>query len=215
MRATARTANGMADLAVGPEKGTLLLAACWTKNVSSNRRPANIGTCAKPGIFMNQHVQNDAQDDARNNDTVVFHDTPAGMEDTRNRQLDMIDVARANAESAFDFARDLLSATTPSQVMELCTTHAQKQLADTGGHGAEKGEPEQLPAAYVEARPKGQEYDPITHFAVENGGGEILGTFETQVEAILWAKDAGYDAMVTHARHLSDKNNPEHWRSFI
>src|SRR5580698_9884653 len=98
---------------------------------------------------MSQDLQNDVHNDARKDDTEVVHATPAGMEETRDHQLDMIDIARANAESAFDFARDLLSARTPSQVMELCTTHAQKQLADTGGHGAEKGEPEQLPAAYV------------------------------------------------------------------
>jgi hypothetical protein len=175
---------------------------------------------------MNQNMQNDVrQNGARNSDTDVLHtaaapdrDSPAiaaGMEHTRGHQLDMIDIAQANAESAFDFARELLSARTPSQVMELCTTHAQKQLADTAGHDAETAEPEQRPAAYIEARPKGQEYDPVTHFAVEDVGGDVLGTFETQMEAILWAKDAGYDAMVTRARELSDKNNPEQWRSFL
>ena len=163
---------------------------------------------------MSQDLQNDVHNDARKDDTEVVHATPAGMEETRDHQLDMIDIARANAESAFDFARDLLSARTPSQVMELCTTHAQRQLADAANH-AETAEPEQLPTAYIEARPKGQEYDPITHFAVEDGGGDVLGTFETQMEAIVWAKDAGYDAMVTRARELSDKNNPGHWRSFL
>jgi Group II intron, maturase-specific domain len=52
------------------------------------------------------------------------------MEEMREHQLEMIDVAQANANSAFDFARDLALAKTPSQLMDLCSIHAQNQLAE-------------------------------------------------------------------------------------
>jgi phasin len=40
----------------------------------------------------------------------------------------MIDVARANAEAGFDFARQLAAAKTPADIMELWTTHTRKQF---------------------------------------------------------------------------------------
>ncbi len=139
------------------------------------------------------------------------------MEKTREYQLEMIDVAQANANSAFDFARDLVLAETPSQLMDLCSIHAQKQLAQTPPEQIATTEFERetvMPKAYIKARPEGREFDPITDFSVEDDAGHVLATFDTQMEAIVWSKDAGHEALVTRDRDLSEKNNPDHWRSF-
>lgn len=141
---------------------------------------------------------------------------PVDKEQMRDYQLAMIDIAQANTNSAFDFARELVSAKTPSQLMDLCTVHAQKQFAETAEQTetSEPGSEMGIPNVYIEARPKGQEHDPIIDFAAEDDAGQVLGIFDTQMEAILWAKDTGHEALVTRARHLDDKNNPDHWRSF-
>jgi hypothetical protein len=139
------------------------------------------------------------------------------MEEMRDHQLAMIDVAQANANAAFDFARNLVSAKTPSQLMDLCSIHAQKQLGDAPTEHIEDVEFDRetaLPKAYIEARPKGREFDPITDFSVEDNAGQVLATCDTQMEAIIWAKDEGHEAMVTRDRELSDRNNPDHWRAF-
>ena len=139
------------------------------------------------------------------------------MEKMREYQLEMIDVAQANANSAFDFARDLALAKTPSQLMDLCSIHAQEQLAETSPEQIEAIEFDEetvMPKAYIKARPEGREFDPITDFAVEDDAGDVLATFDTQMEAIVWAKDAGHEALVTRVRDLNEKNNPDHWRSF-
>jgi hypothetical protein len=138
-------------------------------------------------------------------------------EEMREYQLEMIDVAQANANSAFDFARDLVLAKTPSQLMDLCSIHAQKQLAEAPPDqiGTTEFQRETvMPKAYIKARPEGREFDPITDFAVEDDAGDVLATFDTQMEAIVCAKDAGHEALIARVRDLSEKNNPDHWRSF-
>jgi phasin family protein len=40
----------------------------------------------------------------------------------------MIDLLQANAEAVFEFARQLTTATTPSEILELWTSHARKQF---------------------------------------------------------------------------------------
>jgi hypothetical protein len=101
--------------------------------------------------------------------------------------------------------------------MDLCSIHAQKQLAEAPPEQIETTEFQGdtvMPKAYIKARPEGREFDPITDFAVEDDAGDVLATFDTQMEAIAWAKDAGQEALVTRVRDLSEKNNPDHWRSF-
>ena len=66
---------------------------------------------------------------------------------------------------------------------------------------------------YVEARPKGREGDPITHFVVEDHANSVLATSKTQKEAIDWAKARGHHPHVARVRHLSDKRIPDHWRA--
>jgi|HubBroStandDraft_5_1064220.scaffolds.fasta_scaffold80437_2 hypothetical protein len=139
------------------------------------------------------------------------------MEEMLEHQLEMIEVAQANANAAFDFARNLVSAKTPSQLMDLCSIHAQKQLGDVPTEQIRNAERERegvLPRAYIEARPKGREFDPITDFSVEDNAGQVLAAFDTQMEAIVWAKDAGHEALVTRDRELTDRDNPDHWRAF-
>jgi hypothetical protein len=64
---------------------------------------------------------------------------------------------------------------------------------------------------YVEARPKGQ--GPIQDFVVEDHADHVLATFQTQAEAINWAKAKGHSPLVARVRHLNDKKKPDHWRA--
>jgi hypothetical protein len=67
---------------------------------------------------------------------------------------------------------------------------------------------------YVEARPKGRpEGDPIDDYVVEDHMDSVLGVFEKQGEAIVWAKSRGHNPLVARVRHLNDKKKPDHWRS--
>jgi phasin len=50
------------------------------------------------------------------------------VEKMREYNLKIIDMARANAEAAFELARQLASAKTPSEFIELLTSHARKQF---------------------------------------------------------------------------------------
>jgi hypothetical protein len=139
------------------------------------------------------------------------------IDELREFQLGMIDVAQANSNSAFDFARDLVSAKTPAQLMELCSIHAREQLTEASSMQIAVGELEEetvKPNAYIAARPKGAELDPISNFAIEDDVGQVLAIFDTQMEAIIWAKQEGYEALVARVRDAIDKDNPEHWRSF-
>jgi len=67
---------------------------------------------------------------------------------------------------------------------------------------------------YIEPRPKGRpEGSPINDYVVEDGAGNVLKTFNTQKDAIDWAKKAGHHPLVARVRHLNDKKIPDHWRS--
>jgi phasin len=46
----------------------------------------------------------------------------------RDYNLKMIDMARANTEGVFEFARQLATAKSPSDMVELWTSHARKQF---------------------------------------------------------------------------------------
>lgn len=171
---------------------------------------------------ISQYRQNDDASEDRSQIEAPAQEIEGGLsvriDEMRGYQLEMIDVAQANAELAFDFARELTSAKTPTELMDLCMTHAQKQLATAAEQTAEMTDPGPkmiMPDAYIEARPKGrQEYDPIDDFVVEDDAGHVLGAFDTQTEAILWAKDNGHVAQVARYNGLCDKKDPDHWRSF-
>ncbi len=67
---------------------------------------------------------------------------------------------------------------------------------------------------YVEARPKGRpEGFRIDDYVVEEHADHALRTFNTQREAIDWAKSQGHRPLVARVRHLNDRKNPDHWRS--
>jgi hypothetical protein len=148
----------------------------------------------------------------------IDEDLSVGMEEIREFQLEMIDVAQSNALSAFDFAREVASAKRPSELMDLCMTHAQKQMAAAAGQTEEMTDPDPgttMRNVYIEARPEArQERYPTDAFVVEDDAGQVLGTFDTQMEAILWAKDTGHAVQVACRSDLNDKTNPDHWRSF-
>jgi hypothetical protein len=48
-----------------------------------------------------------------------------------------------------------------------------------------------MTVVYVEARPKGKPDAPITDYVVEDHADHVLATFNTQLEAINWAKQNG------------------------
>jgi len=50
------------------------------------------------------------------------------VENIRDFNVKMIDMARANAGAVFQFARQLATAKAPSDIVELWTTHARKQF---------------------------------------------------------------------------------------
>jgi phasin len=52
----------------------------------------------------------------------------AGVEKMREYNLRIIDMARATAEAAFELVRQLAAAQTPSEIIELWTSHARKQF---------------------------------------------------------------------------------------
>ncbi len=52
----------------------------------------------------------------------------ATVDNIREYNRRMIDMVQANSEAAFEFARQLAAAKTPSDIMELWTSHAQKQF---------------------------------------------------------------------------------------
>lgn len=66
---------------------------------------------------------------------------------------------------------------------------------------------------YVEARPKGREGEPITHYVVEDHADHELARFSTQGEGVAWAQRQGHHPLIARVRHLSDKRIPDHWRS--
>ncbi|GBR26429.1 hypothetical protein GCM10010937_11260 [Gluconobacter japonicus] len=68
-------------------------------------------------------------------------------------------------------------------------------------------------SVYVEARPKGRDGDPITHWVVEDQADSVLHKTHTQKEGIDWAKRQGYVPHVARSRHLDDKRRPDYWRA--
>jgi phasin len=59
------------------------------------------------------------------------------MDKMREYHLKMIDITQTNAEAAFEFARQLATAKTPSEFMELCATHTRKQFEKMTEQAAE------------------------------------------------------------------------------
>ncbi len=53
---------------------------------------------------------------------------PVTFESIRDFNVKMIDMAHVNMEAFFGFARQLATATAPSDIMELWTAHARKQF---------------------------------------------------------------------------------------
>jgi hypothetical protein len=67
---------------------------------------------------------------------------------------------------------------------------------------------------YIEARPKGRpEGTRIDDYVIEDHADHVLGAFNTQHEAITWAKRQGHHPLVARVRHLNNKRIPDHWRA--
>lgn len=66
---------------------------------------------------------------------------------------------------------------------------------------------------FIEARPKGRpEGSRIEDYVVEHHG-QVLAVFNTQQEAIDWAKNNGHAPLVPRIRHFNDRKRPDHWRT--
>jgi hypothetical protein len=52
----------------------------------------------------------------------------SAVENVRDLNVRLIEMARANTHAAFDFAREVAEANAPSDLVEACTTHATKQF---------------------------------------------------------------------------------------
>lgn len=52
----------------------------------------------------------------------------SALENVRDLNVKLIDMARANTDAAFDFAREVAEAQAPSDLFQAWTTHATKQL---------------------------------------------------------------------------------------
>jgi hypothetical protein len=52
----------------------------------------------------------------------------SAFENVRDLNVRLINMARANANAAFDFAREVAEAQEPSDLVHACTTHATKQF---------------------------------------------------------------------------------------
>jgi phasin len=50
------------------------------------------------------------------------------VENIRGYNLRMIDMAQANTDAVFEVARQLATVKTPSDILELCTSHARRQF---------------------------------------------------------------------------------------
>jgi hypothetical protein len=67
---------------------------------------------------------------------------------------------------------------------------------------------------YIEPRPKGRpEGSAIDDYVVEDGADNVLKTFNTQKDAIDWAKKQGHHPLVARVRHLNNKKMPDQWRA--
>jgi hypothetical protein len=83
----------------------------------------------------------------------------------------------------------------------------------TPGFFEPDGAKKKMSNVYVEPRPKGRtEGTHIDDYVVEDRADHVLGTFQTQKEAIDWAKSHGHSPHVARVRHLDDKQQADHWR---
>jgi hypothetical protein len=69
---------------------------------------------------------------------VVEQSYSATVENMRDYNLKMIDMARTNTEGVFEFARQLTTAKSPPEMVELWTSHARKQFELLSGELSEQ-----------------------------------------------------------------------------
>lgn len=71
-----------------------------------------------------------------------------------------------------------------------------------------------MPNVYIEPKPTGRgPADPIDHYVIEHADGRRdSGPYKTQAEAIEAARRAGHSPLVARVR-VTNKGNPDHWRS--
>ena len=61
--------------------------------------------------------------------TKQFENTySTAVEGMREYNLKVLEIARTNADTAFDYAQQIMSVKSPSEMMELSTAHARKQF---------------------------------------------------------------------------------------
>ena len=73
-------------------------------------------------------MKNEQTKEAQDAAVTVKQSYSVTVENIRDFNVKMIDMARTNTEAVFGFARQLATAKTPSDIVELWTTHARKQF---------------------------------------------------------------------------------------
>jgi phasin len=82
----------------------------------------------KSAAFANESLEK-GKAAAEQSAQAVGQSYSATVENIRDFNIKMIDMARANTEAVFEFAREIATAKAPSDFAELWTTHAKKQFA--------------------------------------------------------------------------------------
>jgi phasin len=81
----------------------------------------------KSAAMANEAVQQ-GRATAERSAQVFQQSLSTAFENMREYNLKMIDMTQANTEAVFEIARQLATVKTPSDIIDLCTSHAQRQF---------------------------------------------------------------------------------------
>jgi hypothetical protein len=94
------------------------------RKVVQRRTPMNEATAARAA----RESVNDTMATGAETVREVKEGMTSALENVRDLNLKLIDMAQANTEAAFDFAREVAEAKGPSDLVQACTTNATKQF---------------------------------------------------------------------------------------
>ena len=107
-------------------------AARAPANEVSGRKPRKRGEASREFARTSPaHIQPTVQEDnsgKRDMDSALARTLTAATRNAADFNLQLLEMARSNANSAFDFAHRLMGMQSPSELLEVSATHARKQL---------------------------------------------------------------------------------------
>jgi hypothetical protein len=98
---------------------------------ASGRKPSKRDDAGREFAPSRAHVQPTAQEgnsSKRNVDGAIARTLTAATKSAADFNLQLLEMARSNANSAFDFAHRLMGLQSPSELLEVSATHARKQF---------------------------------------------------------------------------------------